>query len=84
MPKRKVAKKHNGHAIDVAAVLGAYMRKRKMSQAELANLLEVTEGAVWQWMTGRTKITAERATDIEKRTKGEVPREKLNAVFGAA
>jgi DNA-binding transcriptional regulator YdaS (Cro superfamily) len=53
------------------------------TQVELAKLLNVTQGLISQWVRGETKITAERAIQIEKATKGKVSRAELRPdIFG--
>jgi DNA-binding transcriptional regulator YdaS (Cro superfamily) len=49
----------------------------KVTQASFAEALGVSQGLVWQWLNGRTKITAERAKQIEKLTQGAVMRHEL-------
>lgn len=53
------------------------------SQSDLAERLGVTQGAVWQWVNGKTRITAERAIEIDLVTGGVVSRHELRPdVFG--
>jgi DNA-binding transcriptional regulator YdaS (Cro superfamily) len=47
------------------------------SQTGLARELGVTQGLVWQWLNGRTRITAENALLIEEKTGGVVTKEEL-------
>jgi DNA-binding transcriptional regulator YdaS (Cro superfamily) len=47
------------------------------TQAALAARLKVTQGLVHQWISGRTRITAERCLDIERATGGVVTRYEL-------
>jgi DNA-binding transcriptional regulator YdaS (Cro superfamily) len=47
------------------------------TQAAFAERLGVTQGLVSQWLTGETKLTAERAVQIEEVTAGEVSRSDL-------
>jgi DNA-binding transcriptional regulator YdaS (Cro superfamily) len=54
-----------------------YLKKHRMSQAAFAELLEVSQGLVWQWLEGQTKITADRAKQIELKTNGEITRSEL-------
>lgn len=52
-------------------------------QRQLATALGVTPSAVNQWVTGATRVTAERAAQIEKATNGAVTRNELRPdVFG--
>lgn len=54
-----------------------YLRKHELTQEDFANRLGVSQGLVWQWINGRTRITAEWAKAIERDTKGEVTRHEL-------
>lgn len=55
----------------------AYMAKHDLSQEQFAKLIGVSQGAVWQWLNGRSQITGERAVEIEEKTAGEVRRQDL-------
>lgn len=62
-----------------------YLKHKGISQAEFAKHMGVTQGAVWQWISGESRITAERALEIEKKTGGEITRQELRAdLFGKA
>jgi DNA-binding transcriptional regulator YdaS (Cro superfamily) len=64
--------------------LTAYLTKYGLSQREFGARLGVTQGMVAHWVNGRTRITAERALEIEAATSGEVSRLELRPdVFGA-
>lgn len=52
--------------------LGAYLKKRGLTQEEFGRRLGVSQGLVWQWLNGETDITAERAKEIVQSTGGEV------------
>lgn len=55
------------------------------SQDQFAKLLGVTQGLVWQWLNGRTRITAERCIAIERATGGQVTRYELRPdIYGPA
>lgn len=62
--------------------LGAYLKKYELSQEEFAKKFNppVSQGLIWQWLSWieddskGTRITAERAVEIEVITDGEVPR----------
>jgi DNA-binding transcriptional regulator YdaS (Cro superfamily) len=56
--------------------LAEYLDKKE-SQVALAKRLGVSQGLVWQWRTGRTRITAERAVQIETATEGAISRAEL-------
>jgi DNA-binding transcriptional regulator YdaS (Cro superfamily) len=47
------------------------------TQTDLARRLGVTQGLVHQWVTGKTRITGERAVEIEKATDCQVTRQEL-------
>lgn len=47
------------------------------SQADLANALGITPGAVNQWVSGLSRVSAERCPAIEKATGGLVRCEDL-------
>lgn len=57
--------------------LQTYLKKHGISQDAFAKSLDVSKGLVWQWLNGRTEITAEKAVDIERVTRGEVKRQQL-------
>jgi DNA-binding transcriptional regulator YdaS (Cro superfamily) len=53
------------------------------SQAALAAALKVSPMAVSKWVSGRSRITAERACEIEEVTRGAVTRYDLRPdIFG--
>lgn len=47
------------------------------TQAALARALECSPGLISQWLSGTTRITAERAVQIERATGGAVTAEEL-------
>lgn len=55
----------------------AYLKEHDLSQEAFANMLGVSPGLVWQWLDGRTRITAERAREIERKTRGAIKRHDL-------
>ena len=57
--------------------LKTYLADPARSQTEFARRLGVSQGLVWQWIDGRTRITAERAIQIERATDGVVSRQEL-------
>ena len=64
--------------------LADYLSSKQISQDDFAKRLGVTQGLVSQWLTARTRITAERALEIEKATGGAVTRHELrDDIFGA-
>ena len=54
-----------------------YLSKHGLSQEQFAKQLGVTQGLIWQWLDGRTRVTAERAVEIEGKTAGEIQRHDL-------
>jgi DNA-binding transcriptional regulator YdaS (Cro superfamily) len=55
------------------------------SQTSLARRIGVSQGLVYQWVSGRTRITAERALQIESATEGKVSRHETRPdIFGEA
>lgn len=46
-------------------------------QTEFARRLGVTQGLVWQWLEGKTKVTPVKAKLIEELTDGAVSRHEL-------
>jgi|GEM_PF-710553 len=58
--------------------LAKYIRSTLgVTQASFAKELGVSQGLVWQWLNGRTKITPERAKQIELITQGAVTRHDI-------
>lgn len=52
-------------------------------QTGAAEIIGVSQGAVWQWINGKQRITAERAIEIEEKTGGAVTRSELRPdIFG--
>lgn len=58
--------------------LAKYLKKHDLTQTDFGKRFDppVTQGGVSHWMNGQT-ITAERAIEIERATKGEVTRHDL-------
>lgn len=53
------------------------------TQAAFAKALSCSPGLISQWMSGATRITAERAVQIERVTGGEVTAAELRPdIFG--
>jgi DNA-binding transcriptional regulator YdaS (Cro superfamily) len=57
--------------------LGDYIKHSKLSQADVAELMGVSQAMVSHWLTGRKAITPERAKQIEHATGGAVRRHEL-------
>ena len=57
--------------------LPAYLEKHQLTQEQFAKKLGVSQGLVWQWLSGKQTITAERAVEIEKETDGEISKHDL-------
>ena len=55
----------------------AYLKAKELSQEAFAKQIGVSQGLVWQWISGKTRITAERAIEIEEKTDGAIRREQL-------
>lgn len=51
--------------------------KNNGGQTAVARRLGVSQGLVWQWINGKTRITPERAKDIEAKTDGVITRHDL-------
>ena len=56
--------------------LGEYIEKNG-GQTEIAQKLGVTQGLISQWLKGKTRVTPERAKQIELVTGGVVTRQEL-------
>lgn len=60
-----------------------YLETRGDSQEQFAKRIGVSQGLVWQWIEGRTRITAERAIEIEEKTDRQITRHDLRPdLFG--
>ena len=46
-------------------------------QTKFAEVIGVSQGLVWQWINGKTRITAERCLEIEQKTAGKLSRRDL-------
>lgn len=55
----------------------SYLKKHRLSQEQFARKLEVTQGAVWQWINGRANVSPQMAKKIEKATRGQIKRHEL-------
>ena len=64
-------------AIFHAMNLATYLSSQKLSQSAFADLLGVSQGLVYQWLTGRRPIAADRCVAIERVTHGSVTRRDL-------
>ena len=65
--------------------ISKYLETKGLSQEVFAKQIGVSQGLVWQWLGGRTRITAERAVELEKKTGGEITRYDLRPdIFGTA
>ncbi|WP_109477782.1 helix-turn-helix domain-containing protein [Paraburkholderia sp. C35] len=58
--------------------LSDYLSKHKISQTTFAAQLGVSQGLVYQWLTGKRPVAAEQCPKIEELTGGEVRCEELN------
>jgi len=57
--------------------LSQYLAKHGISQGTFAHSLGCSKGLVWQWINGRTKMSARYAVKIERVTAREVKRQDL-------
>ena len=62
--------------------IAEYRAREGLTQAEFARLLteagsKTSQGLVWQWESGKTRVTPNRATYIERVTNGAVSRDEL-------
>ena len=57
--------------------LRTYLKTEKLSQTDFAKQMGVTQGAVWQWMNGYCRVSAENVLPIERATNGKVSRHEL-------
>lgn len=64
-------------AIFLAMDIATYLSDQKMSQAAFAGLIGVSQGLVYQWLTGRRPVAVERCLSIERATNGAVGRRDL-------
>lgn len=54
------------------------------TQSALAEKLGVSQGLIHQWISGKTRITAERAIDVEEKTNKQITRQDLRPdLFGS-
>lgn len=73
----------NRLAIITSMNIADYLAEQGLTQTRFAELCstpeqKVTQGLVWQWMNGLTRVTPHMAVHIEKRvTKGKVTRRDL-------
>lgn len=60
-----------------------YLESTGTTQDAFAKSVGVTQGAVHQWVTGKLKVTPEKAREIERATGGKVKRMDLRPdIFG--
>ncbi|MGU7780503.1 YdaS family helix-turn-helix protein [Burkholderia sp. PU8-34] len=57
--------------------LSAYLTEQKLTQAAFAGLLGVSQGLIYQWLTGRRPIAIDKCVAIERATVGAVTRRDL-------
>lgn len=57
--------------------LKTYLKRKRLTQAAFAKEVGVTQGAVWQWITDKQQISAEKAILVERATGGMVPRHEM-------
>lgn len=68
---------YNSSAIILAMKLTEYLKTTGITQTQFAESLGVSQGLVHQWIKGITKITGERAVQIEQVTGKAIKREEL-------
>ena len=62
----------------------AYLEKHKLSQKEFGDRIGVSQGLVWQWLEGKTRVDPKHFNNIEEKTEGEVTRRDCRPdIFGA-
>lgn len=59
----------------------SYMKKHSLSQDGFAKQIGVTQGMVWQWLHGKTAVSAKKAKEIEEKTQGEIGKHELCDLF---
>jgi DNA-binding transcriptional regulator YdaS (Cro superfamily) len=65
--------------------LADYLANHGISAAELGRRLNISRAQIHRYLTGRRRITAERAVQIEHVTEGNVTRHELRPdLFGKA
>ncbi|KVU22295.1 hypothetical protein WK65_18325 [Burkholderia ubonensis] len=57
--------------------LATYLSTRKITQAAFAEQLGVSQGLIYQWLTGRRPVAADKCVAIERATCGAVTRRDL-------
>lgn len=57
--------------------MATYLEQTGLTQKAFGRLVGVSQGMVWQWLTGRLRVTAVRAVAIERATAGAVLRHEL-------
>ncbi len=75
--KRKQPKRRKHSAARKLTELKAFLAARNLTQAEFAKSIGVTQGAVWQWIAGEQRVSAERVFGIEDATDGAVTRYQM-------
>ena len=58
-------------------MINEYLKKHNKTQSEFAVLLGISQGLVHQWVIGKTRITVERAIQIEEITDKALTRHDL-------
>lgn len=57
--------------------LSNYLTSKKITQASFAVRLGVSQGLIYQWLTGRRPVAVDKCVAIERATDGEVGRRDL-------
>ena len=61
----------------------SYLSRRGLTQTEFARQVGVSQGMVWQWLSGYRPVSPESAIKIEAGTKGAIKKRELRPdIFG--
>lgn len=55
----------------------AYLEKHSLTQEQFAKKIGVSQGLVWQWLKGKTRVSPEKAKAIEVSTEREITKAEL-------
>lgn len=65
------------HVFNLLAAMDLQSYLKQSTQLQLAEALGVSQGLVSQWVLGKTKITPQKAIEIERATNKKVTRQEL-------
>ncbi|NWN92270.1 helix-turn-helix domain-containing protein [Marinobacter adhaerens] len=57
--------------------LRAYMARNRVTQRQLADHLKVTQGLIYQWLSGHRKVSAEKTLSVCEATDWQVTPHEL-------